>query len=51
MQASVSQPADHTAVFEWATELGQKYVRMQLLRHQITTAWEHIDFVQQQVAH
>jgi len=29
--------------FEWVTELGQKYVRIQLSKHLITTVWEHIE--------
>jgi len=40
----------HSAIFEWATELGQKYVRMRISRqgHLIATAWEHIYCVYQQ---
>jgi len=38
----------HSAVFKWAMVLGQKYVRIHSSKHFITTAWEHIDCVQQQ---
>jgi len=36
----------HSAVIDWAMDLGQKYVRVQLSRRLITTDWEHIDCVQ-----
>jgi len=47
-QDSVSQPVDHSDIFEWATKLGQKFVRIQLFGHLITTSWEHTDFIQRQ---
>jgi len=34
----------HGAVYKWATDLGQKYVRMQLSKHLITIVWEHVEF-------
>jgi len=41
---SVSQPVGHSAVFERATGLRQKYVRLQLYKHPVTAAWKHIVF-------
>jgi len=48
LQVSVPQPmgydplVGHSKDFEWATVLGQKYVRIHLSRQLITTTWRNI---------